>query len=117
MGFNPRKMEAGRKAKADAEVAAGRATGMPKCSGDWNERQARWMPLLFAPTPRWRSATVFLWVRCPAKRIGHTLRSFLVDFQTVEGRPSIDCKSSNPPPHGAVGLIVAYADSHGATVS
>ena len=64
MGFNPRKMEAGRKAKADAEVAAGRATDAQVLQdaerpiGDWNERQARRMPLLFAPTPRWRSATV-----------------------------------------------------------
>jgi hypothetical protein len=51
MGFNPRKMEAGRKAKADAEVAAGRATDAQVLQdaerpiGDWNERQARRMPL------------------------------------------------------------------------
>ena len=56
MGFNRRKMEAERKAKADAEAAARRATDAQvlqdaeRLIGAWNERQARRMPLLFAPT-------------------------------------------------------------------
>jgi hypothetical protein len=56
MGFNRRKMEAVRKAKEDAEVAARRAADSQvladaeRLIGAWNERQARRMPLLFAPT-------------------------------------------------------------------
>lgn len=56
MGFNRRKMEAERKAKADAEAAARRATDAQvlqdaeRLIGAWNERQSRRMPLLFAPT-------------------------------------------------------------------
>jgi hypothetical protein len=56
MGFNRRKMEAERKAKADAEADARRATDAQvlqdaeRLVGAWNERQARRMPLLFAPT-------------------------------------------------------------------
>ena len=56
MGFNRRKMEADRKAKADAEAATRRATDAPvledgeRLIGTWNERQAKRMPLLFAPT-------------------------------------------------------------------
>jgi hypothetical protein len=49
MGFNRRKMEAERKAKADAEVAAVFADA-ERLIAAWNERQARRMPLLFAPT-------------------------------------------------------------------
>jgi hypothetical protein len=56
MGFNRRKMEAERKAKADAEAAARRATDAQvlqdaeRLIGAWNERQSRRMPLLFAAT-------------------------------------------------------------------
>ena len=56
MGFNRRKMEAKRKAKADAKAAARRASDAQvlqdaeRLIGAWNERQARRMPLLFAPT-------------------------------------------------------------------
>ena len=56
MGFNRRKMEAKRKAKADAKAAARRATDAQvlqdaeRLIAAWNERQARLMPLLFAPT-------------------------------------------------------------------
>ena len=56
MGFNRRKMEAERKAKADAEAAGRRATDAQvlqdaeRLIAAWNERQARLMPLLFAPT-------------------------------------------------------------------
>jgi hypothetical protein len=56
MGFNRRKMEAERKAKADAEAAARRAADSQvladaeRLIAAWNERQAPRMPLLFAPT-------------------------------------------------------------------
>ena len=56
MGFNRRKMEAQRKAQADAETAARRAADTQvfadavRLITAWNERQARRMPLLFTPT-------------------------------------------------------------------
>src|SRR6476469_6383847 len=56
MGFNRRKLEAERKAEADAEAAARRAADAQvladaeRLIAAWNERQARRMPLLFAPT-------------------------------------------------------------------
>jgi hypothetical protein len=56
MRFNRRKMEAERKAGADAEVGARRAADCQvfadaeRLIAAWNERQARSMPLLFAPT-------------------------------------------------------------------
>jgi hypothetical protein len=76
MGFNRRKMEADRKAKADAEAAARRATDgqlledAERLITAWNERQARRMPMLFAPTIGAAIAARhwFLWVRCPACR-------------------------------------------------
>ena len=56
MGFNRRKMEDERRHAAEQEAAAGHATD-PQVLKDaerliaaWNERQARRMPLLFAPT-------------------------------------------------------------------
>jgi hypothetical protein len=57
-------MVAERKAKADPEAAAKRATDaqVVECArrliDAWNERHARRMPLLFAPTSRHH----FLWV-------------------------------------------------------
>ena len=87
MGFNPRKMEAERKAKADVEAAARRATDAQvlqdaeRLISAWNERQARRMPLLFAPTIG--AALVarhhFLWVYCPACR---TTRD--IDLRTLD---------------------------------
>jgi hypothetical protein len=76
MGFNRRKMEAKRKAKADAKAAARRASDAQvlqdaeRLIGAWNERQARRMPLLFAPTigAALTSRHHFLWVYCPACR-------------------------------------------------
>jgi hypothetical protein len=76
MGFNRRKMEDERRHAAEQEAAARRATDPQvlkdagRLIGAWNERQARRMPLLFAPTigaaakARYR----FLWVYCPACR-------------------------------------------------
>jgi hypothetical protein len=56
MGFNRRKMESDRKAKADAGAAARRATDAQVLEDAerlvvaWNERQAERMPMLFSPT-------------------------------------------------------------------
>ena len=87
MRFNRRKIEAERKAKADAEAAARRASD-PQVLADaealisaWNERQARRMPLLFAPTigAALGARHHFLWVYCPACR---TTRD--IDLRTLD---------------------------------
>jgi hypothetical protein len=87
MGFNRRKMEAERKAKADAEAAARRATDpqvledAERLICDWNERQARRMPLLFVPTigAAITARYWYLWVRCPACRTTQA-----VDLRTLD---------------------------------
>jgi hypothetical protein len=108
MGFNRRKMEADRKAKADAAVAARRATNAQvledaeRLIAAWNERQARRMPLLFAPTIGAALAAHywFLWVRCPACR---TIKA--VDLRTLDRHrdaavtsliPALSCRSCRP---------------------
>jgi len=83
MGFNRRKMEAERKAKADAAAAARRATDAQvlqdaeRLIGAWNERQSRRMPLLFAPTigaaqpgssATWPTSQYLMWDRFAALR-------------------------------------------------
>ena len=73
MGFNRRKMEAKRKAKADAKAAARRASDAQvlqdaeRLIGARNERQARRMPLLFAPTigAALTARHHFFWIYCP----------------------------------------------------
>src|SRR4249920_4078373 len=108
MGFNRRKMEAERKAKADAEAAARRATDAQvlqdaeRLIGAWNERQSRRMPLLFAPTIGAALAARhhFLWVYCPSCR---TTRN--IDLRTLDRHrdaavtsliPSLSCRSCRP---------------------
>ena len=108
MGFNRRKMEAERKAKADAEVAARRAADSQvfadaeRLIAAWNERQARRMPLLFAPTigAALTARHHFLWVYCPACR---TTRD--IDLRTLDRHrdaaitsliPSLSCRSCRP---------------------
>jgi hypothetical protein len=76
MGFNRQKWEDERKAKAAAQAAARRASDAQvledaeRLIGAWNERQARPMPLLLAPTIGAAIAARhhFLWVYCPACR-------------------------------------------------
>jgi hypothetical protein len=73
MGFNRRKMDADRKAKADAEAAARRATDVQvledaeRLITAWNERQAMRMPMLFSPTigAAITARYWFLRARCP----------------------------------------------------
>ena len=108
MGFNRRKMEAQRKAQADAEAAARRAADTQvrvdaeRLITAWNERQARRMPLLFTPTigAALGSRHHFLWVYCPACR---TTRD--IDLRTLDCHrdaavtsliPSLSCRSCRP---------------------
>jgi hypothetical protein len=98
MGFNRRKLEADRKAKADSEAAARRATD-PQVLEDaerliaaWNERQAKRMPM-FSPTIGAAIAAQhwFLWVRCPACR---TIQA--VDLRKLDRHPDAAVTSLIP---------------------
>jgi hypothetical protein len=108
MGFNRPKMEADRKAKADAEAAAHRATDAQvledaeRLITAWNESQARQMPMLFSPTIGAAIAAGywFLWVRCPACR---TINA--IDLRTLDRHhdagvtsliPALSCRSCRP---------------------
>jgi hypothetical protein len=108
MGFNRRRIEPERNAKAEAEAAARRATDAQvvedaeRLIGAWNERQGRRMPLLFAPTigAALASRHHFLWVYCPAC---HTMRD--IDLRTLDRYrgaavtsliPSPSCRSCRP---------------------
>jgi len=108
MGFNRRKMEADRKAKADAEAAARRASEVQvledaeRLIAAWNDRQSKRMPMLFSPTIGAAIAARywFLWVRCPACR---TIQA--IDLRTLDRHrnaavtsliPSLSCRSCRP---------------------
>ncbi len=108
MGFNRRKMEADRKAKADAGAAARRATDAQvledaeRLIGAWNERQARRMPMIFSPTigAAITARYWFLWVRCPTCRTTNA-----IDLRTLDRHPdaavtslisSLSCRSCRP---------------------
>jgi hypothetical protein len=100
MGFNRRKLEANRKAKADAEAAA---TSGRRISHRHSERApSPAMPLLFAPTigAALTARHHFLWVYCPACR---TTRD--IDLRTLDLHrdaavtsviPSLSCRSCRP---------------------
>jgi len=106
--LNLRKLEAERKAKADAEAIARRAADAQVLAdaeqliAAWNKRQARRMPLLFAPTigAALASRRHFLWVYCPACR---TTRD--IDLRTLDRHrdaavtsliQSLSCRSCRP---------------------
>jgi hypothetical protein len=99
MGFNRRNMEADRKAKADAEAATRRATDVQvledaeRLIDAWNQRQAKRMPMLFAPTigAALTSRHHYLWVYCPACR---TARD--VDLRTLDRHRSAAITSLIP---------------------
>jgi len=99
MSFNRRKMEADRKAKAVAEAAAKRATDAQvledaeRLIAAWNERQARRMPMLFAPTIGAALAARhwFLWVQCPACRT-----TGAIDLRTLDRHPDAAVTSLIP---------------------
>jgi hypothetical protein len=109
MGFNRHKMEDERRHAAEREAAARHATD-PQVLKDaercliaaWNERQARRMPLLFAPTigAAVKARCWFLWVYCPACR---TMRD--IDLRMLDSHcdaavtsliPSLLCRSCRP---------------------
>lgn len=108
MGFNRRKMEGERRSLANTEIAGRRATN-PQVTEDaerlvveWNERQARRMPLIFSPTIGAAIAARhwFLWVRCPACRSTSS-----IDLRTLDRHrdtavtsliPSLSCRSCWP---------------------
>jgi hypothetical protein len=106
MGFNHRKMQADRKAKADAQAAARRATDAQvledaeRLIAAWNERQAKRMPMLFSPTIGAAVAAGywFLWVRCPACRTtnGIDLRSLDRHPQAAVDQPHSGAVLSQP---------------------
>jgi len=87
MGFNKRKMDSERAAKAAKEAAARRALGRQiiedavRLVEAWNARQAEHMPKLFSPTigAAITAGYWFLWVRCPARR---TTQS--IDLRTLD---------------------------------
>jgi hypothetical protein len=107
MGFNRRKMEADRKAKADAEAATRRAAdaqGLEDAEhliAAWNERQAKRMPMIFSPTI---GAVVvarywFLWVRCPRLPIDEQdlRRLDRHPYSAVTSLiPALSCRSRRP---------------------
>ena len=103
MGFNRRKMEAERKAKADAEAAARRATDAQvlqdaeRLIGAWNERQSR---RIFYDRRGARGPAPFPMALCPACR---TTRD--VDLRALNRHrdaavtsliPSLSCRSCRP---------------------
>jgi hypothetical protein len=101
MGFNRRKMEADRKARAGAEAAARRATHaqVPEDSerliAVWNERQARRMPLMFSPTI---SAAIIATLRGLPHYSGHRpahTRSHR-DAAVTSLIPALSCRSCRP---------------------
>jgi hypothetical protein len=108
MGFNRRRLDADRKAKADAEAAARRATDAQvledaqRLIDAWNERQGRRMPMLFSPTIGAAVAARywFLWIRCPACRTTNA-----IDLRTLDRHhdaavtsliPTLSCRSCRP---------------------
>ena len=108
MGFNRRKMEDERRRSAETKATEQRATD-PQIVADaerlvvlWNERQARRMPMLFAPTVGAAIAAGFwfLWVRCPACR---TINA--IDLRTLDRHrdaavtsliPALSCRACRP---------------------
>jgi hypothetical protein len=108
MGFNRRKMEDERRRAAEREAAVRRATdGQVLEDGErliaaWNERQAKRMPMLFAPTIGAALAARhwFLWVYCPA-----CSNTSSIDLRTLDRHrdaavtsliPSLSCRSCRP---------------------
>ena len=99
MGFNRRKMEAERKAVADAKAAARRATDAmvledaERLIAAWNERQGRRMPMIFSPTIGAAIAGRYwyLWVRCPACRTTSS-----IDLRTLDRHPDAAVTSLIP---------------------
>ena len=108
MGFNRRKMEDERRRTAEREAAAKRAldpqviADADRLITDWNERQAKRMPMLYSPTigAAITARYWYLWVRCPACR---TINA--IDLRTLDRHPdaavtslipALSCRSCRP---------------------
>ena len=108
MGFNRRKMGDQRRRVADAEAVAERATDAQvledaeRLIAAWNERQAKRMPLLFAPTigAAIASRYWYLWVACPACRTTQAIDLRQIDRHrdaaVTSLIPSLSCRSCRP---------------------
>jgi hypothetical protein len=110
MGFNRRKLESERRSAAEKEAVARRAND-PQVRQDaerliaaWNARQAKRMPLLFAPTIGAALAArhSFLWVYCPACRSTSSIDLGVLDRHpdaaVTSLLPSLSCRSCRPNP-------------------
>jgi hypothetical protein len=108
MGFNGRRIESERAAVAAAKAEARRrlepqlAADAVRLVADWNERQAKFMPMLFSPTIGAALAARywFLWVRCPACRTTNA-----INLRTLDRHPDaavtslipwLSCRSCRP---------------------
>jgi hypothetical protein len=108
MGFNKRKMEDRRRQAAEQEAAARRATekqileDADHLIGEWNERQAKRMPMLFSPTigAAITAGCWFLWVRCPACRTINAIDLRKLDWHRGAAvtalTPALSCRSCRP---------------------
>lgn len=108
MGYNKRKLADQRRQAAEREAASRRATegqvlgDAERLIAAWNERQAKRMPMLFAPTIGAAIAARhwFLWVRCPACRT-----TSAIDLRALDRHPdaaitslipALSCRSCRP---------------------
>jgi len=108
MGFNRRKMEDERRAAAEKEAAARRATDKQtledaeRLIAAWNDRQAARMPMLFSPTigAAITARYWYLWVRCPACRTTTAIDLRKIDRHRDAGItsliPALSCRSCRP---------------------
>ena len=108
MGFNKRKMEDRRRQAAEQEAAARRATekqileDADHLIGEWNERQAKRMPMLFSPTigAAITAGYWFLRARCPACRTTGDVDLRKLDWHRGAAvtalTPALSCRSCRP---------------------
>ena len=109
MGFNRRKMEDRRRQASDQEAEARRATDTlvledaERLIGAWNERQAKRMPMIFAPTTIGAAIAArywYLWVRCPACRSTSSIDLRKLDRHrdaaVTSLIPALSCRSCKP---------------------
>ena len=120
MGFNKRKMEDQRRHLAEKEAKARRATekqileDADHLVAVWNERQAKWMPMLFSPTigAAITAGRRFLWVRCPACRTMSSVELRSLDRHRNAAVTSlIPALSKRPHPHSSL-VKIDYAQCH-----
>jgi hypothetical protein len=99
MGFNRRKLEDQRREAAEKAAATRRAIDAQVLEDAerlivaWNERQAKGMPMLFAPTigALISASYWFLWVRCPACRM-----TGAIDLRALDRHPEAAVTSLIP---------------------